>query len=44
MALSTQKIVDNLFTSRRIVETYRQNIIAKTQAKNMAILIELAVR
>jgi DNA-binding NarL/FixJ family response regulator len=32
-----------LFTSKRTIETHRQNIIAKTQAKNTAALIKLAV-
>ena len=38
------EIFDKLFTSKRTIEIYRQNIIAKTQAKNTAALIKLAVR
>lgn len=37
------EIVDKLFTSKRTTETHRQNIIAKTQTKNTAALIKLAV-
>ena len=37
------EIALKLFTSKRTVETHRQNIIAKTQAKNTAALIKLAV-
>lgn len=32
-----------VFTSGRTIETYRRNIIAKTQAKNTAALIKLSV-
>ena len=32
-----------VFPSKRTIETHRQNIIAKTQAKNTAALIKLSV-
>ncbi len=41
--LTNQEIADKLFTSKRTVETHRQNIITKTQAKNTASLIRLAL-
>ncbi len=41
--LTTNEIAEKLFTSKRTIETHRQNIIAKTQAKNTAALIKLAV-
>lgn len=41
--LTNNEIADKLFTSKRTIETHRQNIIAKTQAKNTAALIKLAV-
>ena len=41
--LTNNEILDQLFTSKRTIETHRQNIIAKTQAKNTAALIKLAV-
>ena len=41
--LTNGAIADKLFTSKRTIETHRQNIIAKTQAKNTAALIKLAV-
>jgi len=41
--LTNSEISDQLFTSKRTIETHRQNIIAKTQAKNTAALIKLAV-
>jgi DNA-binding NarL/FixJ family response regulator len=41
--LTNGEIADKLFTSKRTIETHRQNIIAKTQAKNTAALIKLAV-
>jgi DNA-binding NarL/FixJ family response regulator len=41
--MTNGEISDKLFTSKRTIETHRQNIIAKTQAKNTAALIKLAV-
>ena len=41
--LTNGEISDKLFTSKRTIETHRQNIITKTQAKNTAALIKLAV-
>ena len=41
--LTNAEIADKLFTSRRTIETHRQNIIEKTQAKNTAALIKFAV-
>jgi DNA-binding NarL/FixJ family response regulator len=41
--LTNSEIADKLFTSKRTIETHRQNIIGKTQAKNTAALIKLAV-
>ncbi|MGI4866393.1 MAG: response regulator [Janthinobacterium lividum] len=40
---TTGEIADKLFTSKRTIETHRQNIIAKTQTKNTASLIRFAV-
>ncbi|MFC7667555.1 LuxR C-terminal-related transcriptional regulator [Hymenobacter humi] len=40
--LTNAEIALKLFTSKRTIETHRQNIIAKTQAKNTAALIKLA--
>ena len=37
-------IADKLFTSKRTVETHRQNIIEKTQTKNTANLIKYAIQ
>lgn len=37
------EIADKLFTSKRTIETHRQNIIEKTQAKNTAALIKYAM-
>ena len=41
--MTNGEIADKLFASKRTIETHRQNIIAKTQAKNTADLIRLAV-
>ena len=41
--LTTQQIADQLFTSRRTVETHRQNILDKTGTKNTAALIRYAM-
>ena len=40
--LTNAEIAEHLFTSKRTVETHRQNIIAKTQATNTAAFIRLA--
>ncbi|QIX61732.1 response regulator transcription factor [Hymenobacter lutimineralis] len=40
--LTTNEIADKLFTSRRTIETHRQNIIEKAQVKNTAALIKYA--
>lgn len=41
---TAEKIADKIFTSRRTVETHRQNILEKTKAKNTANLIVYAIR
>lgn len=41
--LTTQQIADQLFTSKRTVETHRQNILEKTGAKNTASLVRYAI-
>ena len=41
--LTNAEIADKLFTSKRTIETHRQNIIGKTQTKNTASLIRFAV-
>lgn len=41
--MTNAEIADKLFTSKRTIETHRQNIIEKTQAKNTAALIKFAV-
>jgi len=41
--LTNGEIADKLFTSKRTIETHRQNIIRKTQMKNTASLIHFAV-
>lgn len=40
---TNQEIADKLFTSKRTTETHRQNILTKTQAKNTASLIKMAL-
>ena len=42
--LTNAEIAVRIFTSKRTVETHRQNIMTKTQAKNTAALIKLAAR
>lgn len=37
------EIADKLFTSKRTIETHRQNILEKTQAKNTANLVKFAI-
>lgn len=41
--LTTGEMAEKLFTSKRTVETHRQNILEKTQTKNTAALIRLAM-
>lgn len=41
--LTNQQIADKLFTSRRTVETHRQNLLEKTGAKNTPALIRYAM-
>jgi len=42
--LTNAEVAAKLFTSKRTIETHRQNIIAKTHTKNTAALIRLAAR
>ena len=42
--LTNAEIADKLFTSKRTIKTHRQNIIAKTQTRNIAALVKLAAR
>lgn len=42
--LTNQQIADQLFTSKRTVETHRQNVLEKTGCKNTASLISYASR
>lgn len=41
--LTNAEIADKIFTSKRTVETHRQNMIEKTKAKNTAALIRYAI-
>ncbi|AYA38506.1 DNA-binding response regulator [Hymenobacter oligotrophus] len=41
--MTNAEIADKLFTSKRTIETHRQNIIEKTNAKNTAALIKYAM-
>ncbi|MBJ6143444.1 response regulator transcription factor [Hymenobacter sp. BT559] len=41
--LTTSEIADKLFTSKRTIETHRQNMLEKSQARNAAALIKLAM-
>ncbi|MGI4740914.1 MAG: response regulator [Janthinobacterium lividum] len=41
--LTTSEMAEKLFTSKRTIETHRQNILEKTQTKNTAALIRLAM-
>lgn len=41
--LTNAEIADQLFTSKRTIETHRQNIIEKTKTKNTAALVKFAV-
>jgi DNA-binding NarL/FixJ family response regulator len=40
--LTNQEMADKLFTSKRTIETHRQNILEKTGAKNTAALVKYA--
>lgn len=42
--LSTQEIADNLFISKRTVDTHRANILEKTGCKNTASLVVYAIK
>ena len=42
--LTNTKIAGKLFTSKRTIETHRQNLMAKTQTRNTAALVKLAAR
>jgi DNA-binding NarL/FixJ family response regulator len=41
--LTTSEMAEKLFTSKRTIETHRQNILEKTRTKNTASLIKLAM-
>ncbi|UOQ74114.1 response regulator transcription factor [Hymenobacter cellulosilyticus] len=41
--LTNQQMADQLFTSRRTVETHRQNLLEKTGARNTPALIKYAM-
>jgi DNA-binding NarL/FixJ family response regulator len=40
---TTGEVADKLFVSKRTIETHRQSLLGKTQAKNTASLIKLAM-
>lgn len=42
--LTNAAIAEKLFTSKRTVETHRQNLLEKTQTKNTATLIKFALK
>ena len=42
--LTDAEITDKLFSSKRTVETHRQNIMEKVQTRNTTSLIKLAIR
>lgn len=42
--LTNAEIADKLFTSKRTIESHRQNIIDKTNVKNTASLIKFAIK
>jgi DNA-binding NarL/FixJ family response regulator len=41
--LTTSEIAEKLFTSKRTIETHRQNMLEKSQARNAAALIKMAM-
>ena len=41
--LTNQQIADQLFTSKRTVESHRQNLLEKTDALNTAALVKYAM-
>jgi len=41
--LTTSEMAEKLFTSKRTIETHRQNILEKTHTKNTAAIIKLAM-
>lgn len=41
--LTTHQIAEQLFTSKRTIETHRQNILEKTGARNTAVLVRYAL-
>ena len=41
--LTTSEIAERLFTSKRTIETHRQNMLEKSQARNAAALVKLAM-
>jgi DNA-binding NarL/FixJ family response regulator len=42
--LTSGEMADQLFLSKRTIETHRQSLLEKTQAKNTATLIKCALR